>query len=88
MRGVPKSRNPRPACCRFCSVERSLTGPASLRIEVASTRPLLEPDVFVESDPPVSGDRPIVTFEQGNRATLIGETGQAETAESPFARAR
>ena len=60
------------------SVERSLTGPASLRIGVASTRPLLEPDVFVEGDPPLSGDKPIVTFDHGNRATLIvnlpGET--------------
>jgi suppressor for copper-sensitivity B len=67
------------------SVERSRTGPASLRIEVASTRPLLEPDVFVESDPPVSGDRPIVTFEQGNRATLIVNL-PGETAESLRAR--
>ncbi len=63
------------------SVERSLTGPASLRIEVASTRPLLEPDVFVESDPPVSGDRPIATFDQGNRATLVVNL-PGETAES------
>lgn len=63
------------------SVARSLTGPASLRIEVASTRPLLEPDVFVESDPPVSADKPIVTFDQGNRATLIVNL-PGETAES------
>ncbi|MDP3694186.1 protein-disulfide reductase DsbD domain-containing protein, partial [Bradyrhizobium sp.] len=63
------------------SVERSLTGPASLRIEMASTGPLLEPDAFVESDPPVSGDKPIVTFGQGNRATLIVNL-PGETAES------
>ena len=63
------------------SVARSLTGPASLRIEVSSARPLLEPDVFVESDPPVSGDKPIVTFDQGNRATLIVNL-PGETAES------
>ncbi|QWG14440.1 thioredoxin family protein [Bradyrhizobium sediminis] len=63
------------------SIERSLTGPASLRIEVQSARPLLEPDVFVESDPPVSGDKPIITFDQGNRATLIVNL-PGETAES------
>ncbi len=63
------------------SIERSLTGPASLRIEVESNRPLLEPDVFVESDPPVSGDKPIATFDQGNRATLIVNL-PGETAES------
>ncbi|MDP1584754.1 MAG: protein-disulfide reductase DsbD family protein [Bradyrhizobium sp.] len=68
------------------SVARSLSGPASLRIEVASTRPLLEPDVFVDSDPPVSGDRPIVTFDPGNRATLIVNL-PGETAESLRSRA-
>ncbi len=68
------------------SVERSVTGPASLRIEVASTRPLLEPDVFVESDPPVSADKPIVTFDRGNRATLIVKL-PGETAESLRTRA-
>lgn len=68
------------------SVERSPTGPASLRIEVASTRPLLEPDVFVDSDPPVSGDKPIVTFDQGNRASLIVNL-PGETAESLRTRA-
>lgn len=68
------------------SVVRSVTGPASLRIEVASTRPLLEPDVFVESDPPVSGDRPTATFDQGNRATLIVNL-LGETAESLHPRA-
>ncbi|MFH1343889.1 MAG: protein-disulfide reductase DsbD domain-containing protein [Pseudomonadota bacterium] len=68
------------------SVERSLNGPASLRIEVASTRPLLEPDVFVDSDPPVSGDKPTATFDQGNRATLIVNL-PGETAESLRTRA-
>jgi suppressor for copper-sensitivity B len=67
------------------SVERSLTGPASLQIEVVSTKPLLEPDAFVESDPPVSGDKPIVTFEHGNRATLIVNL-PGETAESLWTR--
>ncbi|MES2194001.1 MAG: protein-disulfide reductase DsbD domain-containing protein [Pseudomonadota bacterium] len=63
------------------SVERSVTGPASLRIEIASTKPLLEPDAFVESDPPVSGDRPIVTLDHGNRAILVVNL-PGETAES------
>ncbi|MDO8400954.1 MAG: protein-disulfide reductase DsbD family protein [Bradyrhizobium sp.] len=78
-----RSKVPQPtsSVLSVLSVERSLTGPASLRIEVASTRPLLEPDVFVEGDPPVSGDKPIVTFDQGNRATLIVNLS-GETAES------
>ncbi len=63
------------------SIERSLTGPASLQIEIASTRPLLEPDVFVESDPSLSGARPVVTFDRDNRATLIVNL-PGETAES------
>jgi suppressor for copper-sensitivity B len=60
------------------SIERSSTGPASLRIEVSSSKPLLAPDAFIESDPPLSGDKPVVTFDHGNRATLTvdlpGET--------------
>ena len=67
------------------SVERSLTGPASLRIEVASTKPLVQPDVFVESDPPLSADKPIVAFDRGNRATLTVNL-PGETAESLWAR--
>ncbi len=67
------------------SVERSLTGPASLRIEVASTRSLLQPDAFVESDSPLNADRPIVTFDHGNRATLTVNL-PGETAESLRAR--
>ena len=63
------------------SIERSLTGPASLRIEIASTRPLLEPDAFVESDPPLSGAKPVVTFDRDNRATLVVNL-PGETAES------
>lgn len=63
------------------SVERSLTGPASLRIEVSSTRPLLQPDAFVESDSPLSADKPIVTFDHGNRVTLTVNL-PGETAES------
>lgn len=63
------------------SIERSSTGPASLRIEVASSRPLLAPDAFIESDPPLSGDRPVVTFDHGNRATLAVEL-PGETANS------
>jgi suppressor for copper-sensitivity B len=52
------------------SVERSTTGPASLRLTIASSAPLLEPDAFIDSDPPLSGDKPVVTFDLDNRATL------------------
>ena len=52
------------------AVERSTTGPASLRLTISSTKPLLEPDAFVDSDPPLSGDKPVVTFGLDNRATL------------------
>ncbi|MFZ5679571.1 suppressor for copper-sensitivity B [Bradyrhizobium sp. USDA 4369] len=63
------------------SIERSSTGPASLRIEVASSKPLLAPDAFIESDPPLSGDKPVVTFDHGNRATLTVDL-PGETADS------
>jgi suppressor for copper-sensitivity B len=52
------------------AVERSTTGPASLRLTISSTKPLLEPDAFIDSDPPLSGDKPVVTFGLDNRATL------------------
>ena len=52
------------------AVERSTTGPASLRLTISSTKPLLELDAFVDSDPPLSGDKPVVTFGLDNRATL------------------
>jgi len=63
------------------SIERSSTGPASLRIEVSSKKPLLAPDAFIESDPPLSGDKPVVTFDHGNRATLTVDL-PGETANS------
>ena len=52
------------------AVERSTTGSASLRLTISSTKPLLDPDAFVDSDPPLSGDKPVVTFGLDNRATL------------------
>jgi suppressor for copper-sensitivity B len=63
------------------SIERSSTGPASLRIAVSSSKPLLAPDAFIESDPPLSGDKPVVTFDHGNRATLTVDL-PGETADS------
>ena len=68
------------------SVTRSLTGPASLQIEIASTNPLVAPDAFIESDPPMSGDKPVVTPERGNRAILTirlpGETAESISTRS------
>lgn len=52
------------------AVERSTTGPASLRLTIASSKPLLEPDAFIDSDLPLSGDKPVVTFDLDNRAAL------------------
>lgn len=52
------------------AVERSTTGPASLRLTIASSKPLLDPDAFIDSDPPLSNDKPVVTFDPDNRATL------------------
>ena len=63
------------------SVGRSLTGPASLQIEIASANPLVAPDAFIESNPPLSGDKPVVTLERGNRAILTVKL-PGETAES------
>ena len=63
------------------SVGRSLTGPASLKIEIASANPLVAPDAFIESNPPLSGDKPVVTLERGNRAILTVKL-PGETAES------
>ncbi|CAN5443555.1 protein-disulfide reductase DsbD family protein [soil metagenome] len=68
------------------SVARSLTGPASLQIEIASTNPLVAPDAFVESEPPLSGDKPVLTLERGNRAILTVNL-PGETAESIGTRA-
>src|SRR6476469_8117562 len=63
------------------AVERSTTGPASLRLTIASLKPLLEPDAFIDSDPPLSGDKPVVTFDRDNRATLfvIKDTATTES---------
>ena len=58
----------------------STTGPASLRL-TGSSKPLLEPDAFIHSDPPLSGEKPVVTFELDNRATLTGNL-PGMTAES------
>jgi suppressor for copper-sensitivity B len=63
------------------SIERSSAGPASLRIEISSRKPLLAPDAFIESDPPLSGDKPVVTFDYGNRAMLTVDL-PGETADS------
>ena len=52
------------------SIERSSTEAASLRIAISSSKPLLAPDVFIASEPPLSADKPVVTFDDGNRATL------------------
>lgn len=52
------------------SVDRTETGPASLQIRISSSKPLLQPDAFIESDPPLSADKPVVTFDRDNRATL------------------
>lgn len=67
------------------SVERSETGPASLQIRISSSKPLLAPDAFIESDPPLSADTPVVTFDHDNRATLTINLPGA-TAESIRAR--
>jgi suppressor for copper-sensitivity B len=75
-----RSKVPGPAsdALSILSIERSSTGPASLRIAISSSKPLLAPDVFIEGEPPLSGDKPVVTFDHGNRATLAvdlpGET--------------
>ena len=78
-----RSRVPQPTSnvLSVLSVERSSAGPASLKIEIASTKRLVAPDAFIESDPALSGDKPIVTFEHGNRATLTVNL-PGETAES------
>ena len=51
-------------------VERSTTGNASLRLSIASSKPLPDADAFVDSDPPLNGEKPVVTFGLDNRATL------------------
>lgn len=78
-----RSRVPQPTSnvLSVLSVERSTIGPASLSIEIASTKPLTGPDAFIDSDPPLSGDRPVVTLGIGNRATLTVNV-PGETAES------
>ncbi|HAP45734.1 MAG TPA: hypothetical protein DCR30_00040 [Afipia sp.] len=78
-----RSRVPQPTSnmLSVLSVERSPMGPASLKIEIASTKQLVAPDAFIESDPALSGDKPIVTFQHGNRATLAVNL-PGETAES------
>lgn len=78
-----RSRVPQPTSnvLSVLSVERSPMGPASLKIEIASTKPLVAPDAFIESDPALSGDKPIVTFQHGNRAILAVNL-PGETAES------
>ncbi|EKS42169.1 protein-disulfide reductase DsbD family protein [Afipia broomeae] len=78
-----RSRVPQPTSnvLSVLSVERSPTGPASLKVEIASSKPLNAPDAFIESDPALSGDKPVVTFEHGNRATLTVNL-PGETAES------
>ena len=68
------------------SVERSMTGQASLQIEVASTRPLLEPDVFVEGDPPLErrqADRHLRSRQSGDSDREFARRDRRNPSDAP-----